>query len=97
MSYKVRPGITLVQICDTFLLVAQRSVWEEFPKIRPIPRRWAACWRIMEQGNSEKEAVRAFAGLLRRPEEEIWPGFEPIFRTLAEEGYLIEKGSETKA
>ena len=47
MAYKIRPGIVRVRICGKDLLVAKRSVWEECPRVRVIPKLWAACWAVV--------------------------------------------------
>lgn len=90
MAYRIRPGIVRVRICDTDLLVAKRTIWEECPRVRVIPRLWAACWAVMENDRTDEDVVIAFAGLLRKPEDEVRERFEKIFRTLYNENYLIE-------
>ena len=44
---------------------------------------------MMEHGSSEEDIVRAFAAFLKKPEEELRPRFDAIFRTLYDEGFLI--------
>lgn len=95
MVYITRPGISLIRICDTDILVASRSEWEKCPVIRPVPRLWAACWHIMEQGKTDREVVTAFASLLKKPEEEIRAKLNKVFATLTSEGLMIESGDDT--
>ncbi len=90
MAYKIRPGIVRVRICGKDLLVAKRSVWDECPRVRAIPKLWAACWAVMENDRTDDDVVTAFAGLLRKPENEIRERFAKIFRTLYDENYLIK-------
>jgi len=90
MSYKTNPGIVLINICDTNLLVATRAEWEHCPVIRPIPKLWAACWKIMENGKTDSDVVQAFASLLRKPESDVRTRLNKIFETLSSEGLLIE-------
>jgi|GEM_PF-2390068 len=89
MAYKIRPGFVLLNICDAHLLVATRPLWSEFPRVRPLPRLWAACWTLMEKGRTDREVVASFAKLFRKPEDEVDRRFEEMFSTLAQEGYLI--------
>ena len=90
MSYQTHPGIVLINICDTNLLVATRAHWEQFPVVRPIPKLWAACWKILESGKTEQDVIHAFASLLRKSENEVSARLKKIFETLAAEGLLIE-------
>ncbi len=87
--FYIRPGIVKVNICGTDLLVATRAVWQECPRIRRLPKLWSVCWGIMEKGKSDRETVKIFSDLLKRPEEEIRKRLEKCFSTLAEEGYLL--------
>ena len=90
MAYKARTGITMIQVCGQNMLVASRPVWEKFPRVRPIPKAWAVCWALMQNGRTDEEAVRSFAELFKRPEEEVAARFGKIYGKLAEEGYLVE-------
>ncbi len=93
MAYKIRPGIVHVKICGADLLVASRPLWESIPRIRQIPKLWAACWAVMEidpESKTDRDVITAFSGLINQPAEVVSKRFEKIFRTLSEEGYLIE-------
>ena len=90
MTYKTRPGIVLLKICDTFLLIAKREIWETCPRIRPIPMSWAGCWTIMKNGKTNEEAIKSFSDLFHKPEELFQKRYEKMFETLYLEGYLIE-------
>lgn len=93
MAYKIRPGIELIQVCGQNMLVASRAVWEDLPRVRPVPRAWAVCWALMKDGRSDEDAVRSFAELFQKPEEEVKGRFDRIFLRLAAEGYLIEENA----
>lgn len=95
MAYKIRPGIVRVRICGKDLLVAKRSVWEECPRVRVIPKLWAACWAVMENDRTDQDVVAAFAGLLNKSEDEVRERFDKIFRTLYDENYLIKTEERT--
>ena len=91
MSYKTHPGIVRVQICGADFLVATRPLQEELPGVKKIPKLWAACWAVMEEGRTDREVVEAFAGLLQKPEEQIREKLEPVFSKLEEQGYLLRE------
>lgn len=101
MAYKIRPGIVRVHICESDLLIATRPLWEICPRIRRIPRLWAACWAIMELDPAVKtdaDVISTFSTLFSLPEKnnhgkDIQKKLEHIFQTLAEEGYLIHDES----
>ena len=98
MAYKIRPGIVHVRICDADLLIATRPVWESCPRIRRIPRLWAACWAVMEQDalkKTDEDVIQAFAGLLKKSNKDIRIRFDKMFRTLFEEGYLVESQEDS--
>ena len=94
MAYKIRPGIEMIQVCGQNLLVASRPVWEDLPRVRPIPKIWAVCLTLMKDDKTDEEAVRTFADLFHKPQEEVRLRFEKIFQKLAEEGYLIEPSED---
>lgn len=90
MAYKVHPGITILNICGAHMLVATRQYWEQFPRIRSLPPFWAACWTLMERGQTDQEVVASFVRLLRKPKDRIQEQVEKMVSSLAEEGYLVE-------
>lgn len=96
MAYKVRTGVVLLNICDENVLAARHDAWEACPKVRPIPRLWAACWRILASGKTEEDVLAAFSTLLGKSREELTERFDPIFTKLAEEGFLIKESGDEK-
>ena len=89
MTYKIHPGIVLLNICNTHMLVATRQFWEKFPRVHPLPPLWAAFWTLLEKGRTDQEVVSAFVRLFHMPEDTIKCRFEKMCQTLSEEGYLI--------
>ncbi len=94
LAYKIRPGVVLLNICDTNLLTATHDVWKDCPKVRPIPRLWAACWKLLEMGKTEEDVLQTFSTMLGKTKEELHERFDGIFAKLAEEGFLIEEKEE---
>lgn len=94
MAYKKRPGIEMIQVCGQNMLVAERAVWEDLPRVRPIPKTWAVCWTIMKDDRTDEDAIRSFATLFQKTEEEVKARFGSIYQKLAEEGYLVEAPEE---
>ena len=94
MAYKIHPGIVLLNVCDTHMLVATRQFWEKFPRVRPLPPLWAACWTLMEKGRTDREVVNAFVRLFQMSEDDVNRRFAKMFSTLSQEGYLIPAEDE---
>ena len=94
MAYKKRPGIEMIQVCGQNMLVAERAVWEDLPRVRPVSKTWAVCWTLMKDEQTSDDAIRSFAVLFHKTEEEVRGRFGEVFRKLFEEGYLIEAPEE---
>ncbi|MBR2553979.1 MAG: hypothetical protein IKE94_03855 [Aeriscardovia sp.] len=90
MNYRIKEGFTLVKVCDTHILVAKRSLWGERAGIRPVPKKYAVCWTLMEKGKTSDEVVRSLADLFHKSQEEVRERFSPVFTNLANDGYLEE-------
>lgn len=90
MNYKIKEGYTLVKVCDTHLLVAKRSLWGERTGIRPIPKKYALCWTLMEKGKTSSEMIRSLTDLFHKSYDEFADRFSPILADLADDGYLEE-------
>ena len=89
MIYNICPGIIMLKVCDTHLLVAKRELWKNFPRVRPIPRKHALIWFLMEKGRNSEEVMLAFSELFNKSIDDIHQQFDPVLNQLAEEGYLI--------
>ena len=94
MNYKTRPGIVRLRICDVDILAAKRENWEACPKVRPLPRMWAACWAIMENDRTSEDVVHTFSNLFHQSEQEVREKLNKIFTRLYEEGFLILAGED---
>ncbi len=89
MAYKLHPGITVLNICGTSMLVSTRAYWEQFPRIRLVPPFWAGCLALMEKGKTDQNVVSSFVRLFHMPEEKVRQRVEKMTVALAEEGYLL--------
>ena len=89
MGYKARQGIVLLKICGVDVLAATRQAWGECPRIRPIPRLWAAGWMLMQKGRTSDEVLNAFSNLFKDGEGGLTQKLKRAFEKLHEEGFLI--------
>lgn len=90
MNYKIKSGYTLIKVCDTHLIVAKRSRWENQSRILPISKKYAVCWTLMENGKTSDEMIQSMADLFHKPLDEVSKRFSPIITKLANGGYLEE-------
>lgn len=97
MAHKPRPGVEIISVCDQDILVADRTLWEECPRIRPIPKLWAFFWQLMAQGRTDQGAVDFLADFLKRSREDLLARSQKCFDTLYDEGFLIEVPDEDEA
>ena len=90
MVYKTRPGIVLVDVCGSSLLVATRAIWDGFSKIRPLSGWERFTWKMLENG-SEWEIIRSvLAKLSKAKQEEMEPRLRALCDSLVKDGFLIE-------
>ena len=89
MVYRTRPGIVLLNICDSHVLAATRAAWDDCPHLRPIPTLWSICWALMEQGKTSEEALRFQIEFFHLPEDKLRAKLAPMFEILSREGFLI--------
>lgn len=80
----------MIKICDTHLLIAKREHWEENSTVRIIPKKYAVCWALMEQGRTSDEVIQSMADLFKKPFGEVAEKFSSVFQNLANDGYLIK-------
>lgn len=90
MNYRIKPGFTMIKVCDTHLIVAQRSRWKDHARIIPISKKYAICWTLMENGKTSDDMILSVADLFHMSSDEVSRRFAPIISKLAQDGYLEE-------
>ncbi len=94
MAYKIRPGVEMIQVCGQNILVATRAIWEDCPRVRPIPNLWGASWRLMEPDKTDRKPTEFLTRLFPKSAETFRERLSECFATLYEEGFLIEVPDE---
>lgn len=89
MHYQIRPGVTLVKVCGTDLLVSTRSSWDECAGVKPVPLVYAGCIKMLEKGMQQEEIVRIISKALKKPSEDIQEKIKKVFLDLYKQGFLI--------
>lgn len=90
MTYKIRPGITLIEVCGAPILVAQREIWDDFPMIQPIPKIGAIVWRMLEIERPWNRVLYICSSLSRSTPEDSEPRLRSLCDSLVKEGFLTE-------
>ena len=94
MLYKIRPGVELVHICGSHLLIASRPAWVFCPKMMEVTRGAALAWSLLEKGKSLKAITQFLAIMSRRPIDEMQEQLDNLLEKLVAQGYLIMEDSD---
>ena len=90
MKYQPRPGVILVSICKTPVLIPTREAYSHCPRVQKLPLTWAILWDALSNGKPIEKVVEAYRLLSGKSEEEIREKLENICHALCEKGYMIE-------
>ncbi|MBQ9287325.1 MAG: hypothetical protein IJ212_02705 [Bacteroidaceae bacterium] len=94
MLYKTRPGVELVHICGSHLLIASRPAWAFCPKVTEITRGAALAWSLLEKGKSLEAITQFLAIMSRRPIYEMQDQLDDLLEKLVAQGYLLMDDSD---
>ena len=94
MEFKTRPGVELVHICGTHLLVASRQAWQYCPHVMEITKGASITWSLLEKGKSLKTITQFLAIISRRPIYEMQEQLDNLLEKLVAQGYLIMEDSD---
>ncbi len=90
MAYRPRPGVALISLCGTKVLVPTRQISEVCTRIRPLSFVGLVIWRGLENGYSVERLSKACSMFFRESEEEAAAYIEKTIRMLCDDGFLIE-------
>ena len=94
MEFKTRPGIELVHICGTHLLVASRQAWEYCPHVMELTRGASLAWSLLEKRKSLKTITQFLAIISRRPIDEMQEQLDNLLEKLVAQGYLLMEDND---
>ncbi|MBR4194323.1 MAG: hypothetical protein IKQ54_08365 [Oscillospiraceae bacterium] len=89
-EYKPREGIVATQICDSFVLIPTRAVYDVCKSIQMIPPPWVMLWALLEHGETVERISGYYQMMSRRSEPEIREKIDFILSKLCEKGYLVK-------
>ena len=96
MRYKPRPGVALVSICKTPVLIPNREAFAACNRIQKLPTMWAILWETISMGKPLENLVRANMILTKKSESEVRENIESICEKLCEMGFLIKTSEESE-
>lgn len=87
MKYKIRTGISLVEICDEYMLIAGKNARKYCPKAAQINETAAFIWKQISLGKTEEQISDAVGQ--EYEVENVEPVIREYIQSLEENGYLI--------
>ena len=94
MSYKIRPGITHVNICGANLLIPTRAASVECPNVVRLGGLGSLLWGYVEGTLPRGLIVNLMTKTQKKPVAEIESQIDASLRDLCEKGFLIEVPDE---
>ena len=94
MVFKTRPGVELVHICGTHLLIASRPVWDVCPRVMELTKGAALAWSLLVKGKSHRVITQFLAIISRRPIHEMQEQLDNLLEKLVAQGYLTMEDSD---
>jgi len=91
MIYKLRPGIELLNICGTKLLVGTRDTWPFCPHVRHMPKGAAVVWSLLSKGKKVEHISKVLALLSNKSVASMTAEVNLLIEQLIKEGYLIKE------
>ena len=82
MQYVTRPGVEVIKVCGTRLLVPDRDASEYCPYIVRLSALMAADWGALKRGVPVENLYKAHAILRHKPVEEVREGVDLFLNKL---------------
>ncbi len=89
MKYQPRPGIEMIEICGTHLLVPDRKASVLCPYTLRLHKLQSMVWSALKRNVSMDIIYQANALLMRKSEEEIRITIDSFLAELCDKGFLI--------
>ncbi len=88
---KVRSGVVLVEICDHYLLVADREARKSCAYFREISESGAFIWKGLKEGRNMDEIVTSFIEEYEVPDKiDLQEEVSSFIENLRKQNYIID-------
>lgn len=96
MVYKTRPGIELIHVCGTHLLIGTRATWDVCPHVMQLTRGAAFTWSLLAKGKSIDVITQVLSVFARRPIAEVREQLDALLEKFVASGYLLTDDSDVE-
>ncbi len=94
MRYVCTPGVVMVKICGTRLLVPSHDAYESCPHAISLTLPAAMGWAILKSGKPVSDVEKVFSILTKKPPEEVAEIVEKVLSELVKAGALRREEDE---
>lgn len=96
MVYKTRPGIELIHVCGTHLLIATRATWNVCPHVMQLTKGAAFTWSLLQKGKTPDVIAQLLSVFSRRPVAEVREQLDALIDKFVANGYLLTDDSDVE-
>ena len=93
MVYKTRPGIEIIHVCGTHLLIATWSTCDVCPHVMQLTKGAAFTWSLLQKGKTLDVITRLLAESSHSPVAEVREQLDALIETFVTNGYLLADDS----
>lgn len=95
MQYQCTPGVVMVKICGTRLLVPTHEAYSVCPNVVRLSLPAAMGWAVLQAGNPVSAVEHIFSILTKKPEDEVREIVGKVLSGLVEAGALTVREEES--
>ena len=94
MKYRLHDGIVYTSVSNVFLLVATRSVWDQFPSVKTLSPLQGWFCAGFDQGMDTEDIIRQITQVSTVKEEAVRSRLNAFIEKMTQEQYIVpEKNS----
>lgn len=94
MTYKARPGVTLIKVCGTFLLAPTRAASKECPHVMRLSTLGWMLWQLLMKGRDQQGLYLVYSAFSGRTDKDVEQDVAEFVTSLCDNGFLIEVPDE---
>ena len=93
MVYKTRPGIEIIHVCGTHLLIATWATCDVCPHVMQLTKGAAITWSLLQKGKTLDVITQLLAESSHSPVAEVREQLDALIETFVTNGYLLADDS----